>query len=221
MLPVLDSLDRLLTTYVKNCGSEEFDTACASLRIKEICRNSHLALKEAHTSYNGLSKVEIYGLTGESLVLKPDHFSIRYFAGGTWNKCCDYILLTEFRGSRYAYFVDLKTNLSENPDADDVLTQDDDYDIDIAWQMHGANRLLNSLFDVLHTERGIARAELDSFTRKYAIFYKGVKKMPSKATTGMVHATTGISRPRAKEINDFIYAIKASSNQRFAFDSLL
>ncbi|MBQ4384369.1 MAG: hypothetical protein II823_00395 [Kiritimatiellae bacterium] len=68
-----------------------------------------------------LTKVYLTGLACETLVLKPDNFGIKFFKGGSWNRACDYLVLTEFGGEKYALFLELKSSLNDRPESGDHL----------------------------------------------------------------------------------------------------
>ncbi len=68
-----------------------------------------------------LTKVYLTGLACETLVLKPDNFGIQFFKGGSWNRACDYLVLTEFNGKKYALLIELKSSLNDKPESCDQL----------------------------------------------------------------------------------------------------
>lgn len=199
----LDGLERLLTREVFHfdekpvrdyCQSHADKTGKAEVewsrrrligRVRQNALNgASVELEENHPNAH-LTSVTISGIDRDSLLVKPDHFSIRCFANDTYNKACDYILFTKFNGARYAIFIDLKTSIYENPSGNEFSYQDDK-DKDIVWQMIGADALLDGMLDrlskkgakrhetVLRYKKDAAGIVLAGFKRRYLILYMHV-----------------------------------------------
>lgn len=199
----LDGLERLLSRevvhfdekpvrdYCQNhadkIGKSEVDWSMRRLigRIrKDALNGASVELEENHPNAR-LTSVTITGIDRDSLLIKPDHFSVRCFANDTYNKACDYVLFTKFNGLKYAIFIDLKTSIYENPDGN-LFSYQDDKDKDIVWQMIGADALLDGMLDklskkgakrhetVMRYKRDAAGIGLAAFKRRYLILYMHV-----------------------------------------------
>lgn len=154
-------------------------------RVRQDALNGALVNLEENHPNARLTSVTISGIDRDSLVVKPDHFSIRCFTSGTYNKTCDYILFTKFNGLRYAIFIDLKTSIYEYPRGN-VFSYQDDQDKAIVWQMIGADALLDGILDrlskkgarkhdsVFHYKKTSGRFELAGFKRRYLVLYMHV-----------------------------------------------
>lgn len=199
----LDSIERLLThevvhfdekpvrDYCQN-HADKIGKADVEWRLRRLVgrvrqdalKGASVTLEENHPNAR-LTSVTISDVDRDSLLIKPDHFSVRCFANDTYNKACDYILFTKFSGSRYAIFIDLKTSIYENPSGN-VFSYQDDKDKDIVWQMIGADALLDGMLDrlskksakrhdsVLHYKKDAAGIDLAVFKRRYLVLYMHV-----------------------------------------------
>lgn len=136
-----------------------------------------------------LKSFKITGMDSSSLVVKPDHFSVQHFQASTFNKACDYLLLTKFEGEKYAIFIDLKTDIFEDPDKDSMTFRfNEAKDEEIVWQMIGSDAILDGLADVLSKKlnkvhqsfvanRNQSRkGGLAEFSRRYLILYMKVNR---------------------------------------------
>lgn len=176
-----------------------------------LAGDASVVLEETkHVGINAslLEQVTIAGLNVETLVLKPDNFAVQHYKGGTWNKACDYLVLTEFDSKKYAIFIDLKTSIGCDP-ADDgsLIFQGSEYDSDMVWQMLGADLLFNGLLNTAYlrtryyienTQRRAksyksemkicCQTPLSSYNRRYLILYMN-KKIRTSTTSGGIQST--------------------------------
>lgn len=185
---------------------------------------------DEHEQTARLKRVRILGIDPESLVLKMDHFGVRHYKPKTWNKACDYLLLTIYNGKKYAIFIDLKTKIYEDPSGDnaqDLTVATDDNKL-IAWQMIGADALLDGLIDVVqkraltsrHTTKSNKRdasiSPLAGYARRYVILYLDVDK-----TMGRVPPTATIQDPNLCSLEKPVHVRKMDcGNDKIDFGSL-
>ena len=106
-------------------------------------------LIENDSRTNGITQIYISGLDGNAIVLKPDLFGVKFFKRGTYNKACDYLILTKYNSIYYALFIDLKTDVvvgvNENDNKVPYVCAGN---IEKAWQMAGARFLLDSILNL-------------------------------------------------------------------------
>lgn len=94
----------------------------------------------------GIKQVYITGLDSDSVVIKPDLFGIKFFKDNTYNRSCDYLILTQHNQTYYAIFIDLKTDIDvERNSEDNNVKYFTERNIKMAWQMAGGEFLLDSL----------------------------------------------------------------------------
>lgn len=152
------SLNLLLNdkSFLPQRSSEAGHLNCFTIMQKNLCcpvKNGSINLVEEDAQTSGIKDLWIDDLDSDTIVLKPDRFSIAHFKKGTYNKACDYLVLTKPVGATgselYAFFIDLKTDaraISFNPEE---TAGNLDYSIDSEkerlWQMAGARVLLDSL----------------------------------------------------------------------------
>jgi len=181
--------ERPVREYCENhplkVGKVEVDWSVKKI-VNAIDRNvimgCSVGLSEDHPNAR-LTSVCISGIDKDSLLVKPDHFSVRYYKEGTYNKSCDYILFTKFNGVRYAIFMDLKTKIYETPNGN-VFSFRNDMDKAIVWQMIGADALADGIIDriskkgatrhgtVIQYKKNAGWSELAKFKRRYLILYR-------------------------------------------------
>ena len=142
----LETLQDLLTTSVGRF--EKGTCGCFRMFAQRLfvpLNGGSVRLKE--TPPATLNNVQIVGLSSETVVVKPDHFGIRYYKADTYNKACDYLILTKdpSTNKRYAIFIDLKTDIQDSPDAQNVFTTSSDRDASCGMQFCGALALFKSL----------------------------------------------------------------------------
>jgi hypothetical protein len=166
------------TDYYQNkpCKCSRRDT------YEPIITNFELVEKDRKATLKG---IPLDGVSPHGLALKPDHFGIHFFTKGMWNKSCDYIILTEDRGQKYAVFIELKSSVEEKLDAQDKnptpynaagnLRLDTTKNYDIALQLNSAS----ALFDYLECIARKTGKTLSHYERRFAVVYeKTVKENP-------------------------------------------
>lgn len=201
-------------------------TMCASVELKE----------EQHQNVNAslLKKVTLTDLHMESLVLRPDHFSVQHFKPRTWNKACDYLILTVFNKTKYALFVDLKTSLECAPDSHGRLVfQGLSYHSGMVWQMMGADALFDGLVNVVHkTSHKLKRAKshvselrlcgntsLAAYRRRYLVLYQTVKC--NSNTTGGGASTTQFVVPNDACLEQEVKTLEVCNNEKKCIGDLI
>lgn len=230
VLTELDVLERLLAQgcYSVDWFSDDPDESISVNRTKDkrlltlpttrdfLAGSASVVLEEMkHVGKNAslLEQVTIEGLNVETLVLKPDNFVVQHYKHGTWNKACDYLVLTEFDSEKYAIFIDLKTSIGCDP-ADDgsLIFQKSEYDSDMVWQMLGADLLFNGLLNAVYLrtryyiDNTLGRAKsyksemkfcsqtpLSSYNRRYLILYMNTKTRTTTTNGGI--QSTGACAP--------------------------
>ena len=185
-----------------------------------------------------LDGVTITDLDKETLVLRPDHFSVQHYKAGTLNKACDYLILTSFNGERYALFIDLKTSIGREPNDGKLDFSGSDYDSNMVWQMIGADALLDNLTGVVSKRlryqgkltgvragshicelKKCAKTPLASYKRRYIILY--LKVVPhTNATQGGVR-TTGVKIPYELCLESEVCALQVSNNNKLKIGELI
>lgn len=254
-LKELDSLDHILADACFNIDREalrsnktimiDAEKDLHKLRAditKDILSGDYLV--ELHENHNfGISaslldSVTITDLDKETLVLKPDHFSVQHYKAGTLNKACDYLILTSFSRERYALFIDLKTSIGQEPNDGKLNFIGSDYDSNMVWQMMGADALLDNLTGVVYKRmryqgkltgaragshicelKKCAKTQLASYKRRYIILY--LKVVPhTNATQGGIR-TTGVKIPYELCLESEVCALQVSNNKKLKFGELI
>lgn len=184
-------------------------------------------LKESHNNAR-LRTVTLTGLDAGSLILKPDNFWIQYYADNTWGKACDYLIFTLYNGKKYALFIDLKTKIASYPSSNNDLRFDTYFNKNIAWQMIGADAILDGFIDILYKKdvkarqitrimkKGAAKAALSDFKRRYLVLYKSVD--PSVESSAI--PTKGYYFPNETCLESSIKARKTSEKEMISLSSL-
>ena len=178
-----------------------FNDNC-SVELREDC---HLGV---HASL--LKKVTIEELHRDTLTLKPDHFVVQHFKGKTYNKACDYLILTTFNNENYALFIDLKTSIGRNPNDGKLDYQGSEYDSDMVWQMIGADNLFDGLTGTVYKSgvyqgqgcapvirtkshaydlKKCAQTPLAKYKRRYIVLYMKVTPH-TNVTSGGIRTTS-------------------------------
>ena len=224
VLQELDSLDHILSDAcyrvdrdkLESDGIVTIDKNNDRLRLKvntiidRLNDNCSVELEEdCHLGVNAslLEKVTIKALHRETLALKPDHFVVQHFKGGTYNKACDYLILTRFNNENYALFIDLKTSIGRAPNNGKLDFHGSDYDASMIWQMIGADNIFDGLTSVVYKnvtyQRGgivdrthshvfdlkkCAKTPLAKYKRRYIILYMKVSPH-TNATNGGIQMT--------------------------------
>jgi hypothetical protein len=208
-----------------------------------LSETAHVKLEESqHENVNAslLKSVTLTDIDDESLVLKPDHFGIRYYRPGTWNKACDYLVLTSFDGARYAVFIDLKTSIGTEPDCEGRLAfRGAAYDSGMIWQMLGADLLFDGLENAVyrtechsagkntkrlssHVQSLVQRQKtaLAKYKRRYVILYQTVK-LRGNGTAGGISTTAAGLSPNDASLESPVYAFKVTNGESVRLGELL
>lgn len=119
-----------------------------------------------------LNHVPLYNLGDNTLVLKPDNFNIRFYKSGTYNKACDYLVLTyDSLNKPHAVFIDLKTDIYDrpNPTTGEFRTNSE-RDAQCGLQFCGARALFKLLALMIRTITKCSA--FDSYQEHYWVLYK-------------------------------------------------
>ena len=167
-----------------------------------------------------LKDISITNVDSESLLIRPENFSIRHFRDDTYGKACDYILFTRYAQKKYAIFIELKSKIYENPDSNNAFVATKESNRAIVWQMIGADALLDSLVDILSkrklgcrsTIKGYkaksSKSPLAEFKRRYIVLYQTVDG------TGVVQPRS-IIPPNPNALEKPIQALKVHNHETF------
>lgn len=119
-----------------------------------------------------LNHIPLQNLGTDTLVLKPDHFNIRFYRAGTYNKACDYLVLTYDNAQKpHAVFIDLKTDIYDRPDpTTSEFSTTSDRDAQCGLQFCGARALFKLLALMVKT---LTKCQaFDKYKEHYWVFYK-------------------------------------------------
>ncbi len=216
--------------------------ACKELKVHlffDYLQNDYRVVLEESKNQdidaNLLKNVTLTGLHAETLVLRPDHFAVQHFKGGTWNKACDYLVLTRFAKTKYAVFIDLKTSIGREPGTDEELNfQGSEYDSGMVWQMLGADALFDNLIDVVYrsacsmnttaTSRVSAltncgQTPLAQYKRRYLILYRTVIEHPNTTVGGV--RSTGFIPPNDLLLERKVHVFHVGNHEALSMGALL
>lgn len=255
VLQELDSLDHILTDtcYRVDRGKLESDGVvtvdrnndCLRLKVNLIVdwlnNNCSVELHEdRHLGVNAalLEKVTIKDLHRETLVLKPDHFTVQHFKRGTYNKACDYLILTRFNEENYALFIDLKTSIGREPNDGKLDFRGSDYDSGMIWQMIGADTLFDGLTGVVYKDatyqgggtvsrinsyasdlKKCAKKPLAKYKRRYIVLYMKITPH-TNATSGGIQ-TTSLRFPHDECLEREVCALEVSNGDSLKLGELI
>lgn len=209
----LEALQDLLTTSV---GRFEKGT-CGCFRMfaqRLFVPLNGGSVRLTETPPATLNNVRIVGLSQETIVVKPDHFGIHYYKNNTYNKACDYLILTKDASTnkRYAIFIDLKTDIQDSPNAQNVFTTSSDRDASCGMQFCGALSLFKSLgygVDV------IAKCNaLTTYQPRYWVLYKNYLTKGSVTDDAIETAAVipeNVKRFRKSQLYGKIYALPVNN----------
>lgn len=197
------------------------------IRVDVMSNKMAVDLKEDEPCAR-LKHITISDVDEETLVLKPDNFGRQYFRPCTYNKACDYLILTRWNRVRYALFVDLKTKIHEHPDGGLFRYESSDKDKEMAWQMIGADNLLDSLIVTAERQKGnkrfsngvladMASSKLMGYRRRYLIFYIGVE--PESGSLSSTR-TIPVQRPLTTLLEKPIHAFDVINNDKMQIGDL-
>ena len=122
-----------------------------------------------------LRNICLDGVSPNGIILKPDNFAISFFTKGSWNKACDYIVLTENNGNKFAVFLELKSTLDDQPDQNGHLRLRSKKDIGTAWQLNSASALFDYLCNIEQRMDPSGPHDLNSYTRVFVVLYANYK----------------------------------------------
>lgn len=182
-----------------------------------------------------LKKVTLTDLDAEALVLCPDHFAVQHFKGGTWNKACDYLVLTRFGEGKYAFFIELKTSIECEPDNNGALAFGKSaYDASIVWQMLGADALFDGLVDVVFKGKRVTspraksykaemmkcvKSDLAQYKRRYVVLFQNIKSLIN--TTGGGVQSTAFVPPNDACLESSVYVFQVENNECVSIGALV
>lgn len=188
-------------------------------RIRELCQRPFCYLYEDPVAM--LNKVKVEDLTTDALILKPDHFFVRFYKGDMHNKACDYLILTEVAGRKHAFFLDLKTDIWDRPHADGRLCTNSERDAECAMQFCGAEALHKALSYSLECLTGCSA--LSSYKTHFCVLYK--KFLSSPSVTSFAQPTTQnipgvVKRFARSKLRDRVHALQIPNNGTVSITAL-
>ena len=192
-------------------------------RREAVCVNSAqgmIVLREHEGAM--LNKVTLTGISPNALVLKPENFGVRFYRKNFLNKSCDYLILDhDVHGTPHAVFIDLKTDIYDHPDGNNVFRANCERDAECGLQFCGADALFKLLMSVV--EVYYKTATLSQYQRHYWILYKNA--LAGSTLTSDVDLTADISEVvrdfRKSKLRDRIYALKTQNNASIKLEDLI
>lgn len=184
--------------------------------------NGHFVLKECEKAL--LNHIPLCNLGVDTLILKPDNFNIRFYKTDTYNKACDYLVLTYDKTNKpHAVFVDLKTDIYDQPNPKTCeFKTNSERDALCGLQFCGA-RALYKLLALMTRTLSKCRA-FDSYQEHYWVLYKnylngcGVIGAVPTLTEGSGDA---VKTFRRSSLLSSIYARKVKNNESIDITCLL
>jgi len=147
--PEIERLKRMLADNIRLCACSPTkpsplcpERPCPPREIKLWHSTPTVALSEDGPDAR-LTKLYVTDVSPDGITLKLDVFGIHFFHANTLNKLCDYVILTEHDGQKYAVFIDLKSSLPRLPLSDQTLPIFDKEDLARVWQFNGGSLLFD------------------------------------------------------------------------------
>ncbi len=189
-----------------------FDVPTGRFVLEEECKKATL------------NHVPICNLGANTLVLKPDNFNIRFYKASTYNKACDYLVLTYDASNKpHAVFIDLKTDIHDQPDTEtNLFKTNSERDAECGLQFCGARALFKLLAFMTRTVKKCKA--FDEYREHYWVLYKnflygrGVLGAVPPSISGVSEAVTTF---RKSSLVKSIYACKVNNNNPIDISVLL
>ena len=171
-----------------------------------------------------LNHVPLLNLGTDTLVLKPDHFNIRFYRAGTYNKACDYLVLTYDHTQRpHAVFIDLKTDIYDRPDpSTGEFSTSSDRDAQCGLQFCGARALFKLLALMVKTLTNCQA--FDTYKEHYWVLYKNFlngRGVVGVAQTMIDGSSDAVKAFRKASLPKPIYAREVKNNEQIDISCLL
>ena len=148
--------------------------------------NGTIELKEENPNSRGITDIFITELDSDAVIIRPDLFGIKFFKDDTYNRACDYLILTQHNSLNYAMFIDLKTDVAVEHNAQDnnvkLISKGN---VEKAWQMAGGVFVLESLLALAEKIRKIPTK--GGFKFVYILFFNVTQ--PISASTALTIPT--------------------------------
>lgn len=174
------------------------------------------SLTESNT--RGIGCVYVTGLGQSDLILKTDQFGVRYFKEGTYNKACDYLIITFQGNCLYAIFIDLKTDFEVRDPT--LRVGSFEYvsvgNLEKGWQMAGAVVLFESI-ERLASKIGL----IGDYTYKRAFVVIGCVTNKVSVSNGLALPTVSVGPPsEIVNLRNFIW-YKQKNNDRIDIGKII
>ncbi len=131
-----------------------------------------------------LKELTIEKLGLDTVVLKPDHFGTQYYQE-VYNKGCDYVILTnDLQGKGHAVFIDMKGDIYNEPDSNDLLVTTERRDASCGLQFCSSVALIRHLGLMVEVTSKCGRLR-DSYKHHYWVLFRkflnpcGVQGVPT------------------------------------------
>lgn len=135
--------------------------------VVTVSDNGSTTLEETSEEAS-LKKVHVTGISQNGLILKLEKAKIDFFEGSGPNRRCDYVILSDYKGKKYAVFIELKSTSVD-------LRK-------IALQFKGSQCLMDYFCSVLDRfDPGCS--SLKEYEHRFVLMYKtSIRKRPTRQT---------------------------------------
>jgi hypothetical protein len=188
--PEIEALKRLLADGIRLCACDPDATRlpcssppCEVRQIKVPHSGTTVVLREQEATAT-LTEVYISGIPTDGFLLKLDACGIHFWKANTLNKLCDYVILTERHGQKYAIFIDLKSSLPRNPQEDTSLKIVDKNDLERVWQFNGGSLLFDYMAVGVAFHGGAPG--LTTYKKCFFELYTQIKSIQETTSTGPI-----------------------------------
>lgn len=207
----INLVQKALARSVRHYITKPDDPTLASFSDIQLvhCHNTNqLTLTEDGVNA-ALRVVNLDDISREGLTLKLDAFGVSFFSKDTANRACDYVVLSEHNGKKYALFIELKTSINCVPDSKGRLVLANREDLKKAWQLNGGSNLFDYVSLILKNH--YTCSELDNYEKRFFLFYSQVRSPTTGPIQPTANPTLGAEINMLRHKN--IAAIKVSNNQ--------
>ena len=144
--------------------------------------------------------------------LKPDKCGFQIFSSGYGSKQCDYILLSEFRGTKVAVFVELKSSVPLEDACGAIPTPDENGNYeDYVTQLTSSSCLLDFLNSVL--SNFCKCNELSTYMRYYTVLHN--------TDVPPIGEEISLTRPESNDSPQKAYIRKTDNNETMTLGHLI
>ena len=184
-------------------------------------QNGMFTLTESSSAI--LNRVNIRGLSPDTIVLRPENFGIRFYEKHTYNKACDYLFLTyDAQGKSHAVFIDIKTDIFDSPDSSTgLLRTNTTRDAECGMQFCGAQALFKLLSYMV---KSVSKCDaLSKYCEHYWVLYKNA--LNGEGVLGAIPEVANedpavVKAFRKSSLRDRIYTRETKNNEIIDFSSL-